>query len=180
MPLLYPAAGRKSLAGVCVNAGWVRLSKRQFLARLPPHWLSEIDLVLIGERAGSAADSTADQCAFNRSPNQETAYGTNAGADAGARDCTIRRARSARVQGEKRDGGYHDNGDEFHDMSPNEGAPNRTPTANAGGAYCFPIGASRPSRACTSMQARCSVCSIAAVVVTRANREASRSVALKW
>jgi hypothetical protein len=121
MSFLYPAAGRTSLAGLCANAGWVRPSKRQFPARLPPHWLSEIDLVRIRERAGSAPDSTADQCAFNRSPDQEAADGTDAGANASARDCTIRRARSARVQGEKRDSGHQDNGDECHDLSPDEG-----------------------------------------------------------
>jgi len=71
---------------------------------LLPDRRAEIDLILIGEHAGSGADGAADQCALKRSPDQSSADGAGRGADPAAAEGAIRRAASACSQDEERNG----------------------------------------------------------------------------
>jgi hypothetical protein len=65
---------------------------------LLPNWPSEIDLVGAGERAGTCADSAADDCTFERSTDQGAANQTNARPDSGAAERTIARAVAAAAE----------------------------------------------------------------------------------
>jgi hypothetical protein len=85
--------------------------------RLPPSRLSEIDLALIGERTGSAADGSANERTINRVTEQKPADGTHASANSGTRDGTVGCARAAGAKSEGREG-RRDQEKLFHDLSP--------------------------------------------------------------
>jgi hypothetical protein len=91
----------KSLNGIAETVRKVRPANLRFRggmqALAPPERFAEIDLVLIGERAGSSADRAADQRTLDRSTDQRTTDEANAGADATTTDGTIRRTVAARA-----------------------------------------------------------------------------------
>jgi len=98
---------------------------------LAPDRLAEVDLIGVGERAGTGADRAADQRTRGRVPEQRAADRAGASAHGAAADGAIRGAGAARAEREKRQRQGGGEGDPFHGFSPERRA--RAPSAHAGG-----------------------------------------------
>ncbi len=65
------------------------------MSGLSPDRPAEIDLVLIGERAGAGTDGTADEGALEGSANHQAAERAHSGADSAAADRALTGAATA-------------------------------------------------------------------------------------
>lgn len=71
------------------------------VVRLLPRGLSEIDLLLVGEGASACTNGAADQGAFNRRPDYQSADGADTSTDASARYGAIRGTRPTGAQAQE-------------------------------------------------------------------------------